>query len=107
MSIDSSATRPNPVFILQNSKPISSLSFSDYHQNLLFSGNRDGDLIVFNLELRRNIFTAKPNKHALLGLAELDENNLLSFSRNGSIFKWSMNSSTEFAYKCKIQVLKY
>jgi hypothetical protein len=101
MSFDSSKL-PMPVFILQNSKQMNCVRFSDVHQNLLFTGNRAGDFSIYNLELRRNIFSENPNKEAILTVAELDESSWLSSSRDGSIFRWTACDNSTWEYKCNL-----
>ena len=92
---------PEPVFILQNSKPITCLKFSSLNKNLIYAGNRHGDLIVYNLDLRRNIFNANSNQQSLLGIEELDRNSFLTFSRNGAVFEWSAKDELTWTNECK------
>ena len=84
---------PTPVFILQSSKPINCLRFSRSHESILFSGHRNGDLTVHSLELRRTLFAENANNQSILSIDEIDEHNFLSFTRNGSVFKWTSNDN--------------
>lgn len=90
---------PNPIFILQNSKPVNTVLFSKYN-NLLYTGNRSGDLNIFNLQLRRSIFSANPNGEAILSINEIDKENFLSHSRNGQIFKWNKVDEKTWKFDC-------
>ena len=94
-----SAAIPNPIFILQNSKPITSLLFSAVKSEIIYAGNRNGDLTIYDVNLRRSLFSANPNKEAILSIIELDENTCLAYCRNGSVFKWNNISNTTL--KCK------
>lgn len=91
---------PNPIFILQNSKPITCLLFSTKNSNILYSGNRNGDLTIYDVSLRRSNYSTNPNKESILSIIELDESNFLAYCRNGSIFKW-IKSESEWHFNCK------
>lgn len=93
---------PKPVFILQNSKPVTNLLYSSGHENLLYAGNREGDLTVYDLELRRTVFTSNSDHQPVQGLLELDDHNLLAFSRSGAIFKWNLDSPNSLTQTCKL-----
>ena len=98
------STSPSPIFILQNSKPITALLFSSLQNDIIYVGNRNGDLTIYDVNLRRSVFSINPNKESILSLIELDENNLLAYCRNGSVFKSSINSTN---FKCKHCRLSY
>ena len=85
---------PNPEFILQNSFEINQVLFSAKQNDLFYSTNRNGDLNVYNLELRRSVFKSNPNNgESLLSILELDNLDLLTHSRNGSIFRWTKSEA--------------
>ena len=81
--------QPTPLFVLQNSKPITALFFSPNDADLFYTGNRDGDLNVYSLKLRRSLFNANPQQQAILCMIELDDQSLLTYCRDGTVFKWS------------------
>ena len=91
---------PNPIFILQNSKPITCLLFSTKNSNILYYVNRNGDLTIYDVSLRRSTYSTNPNKESILSIIELDESNFLAYCRNGSIFKW-IKSESEWHFNCK------
>jgi WD40 repeat protein len=96
-SIDRSIP-PNPEFILQNTSQLNCVLFSAKQSDLLYASNRNGDLNIYNLELRRSIFQSNPNKESILSIAELENLELITQSRNGSIYKWIKNNS-EWKYE--------
>ncbi|RNA44651.1 guanine nucleotide-binding subunit beta 1 [Brachionus plicatilis] len=98
---------PNPSFILQNSKPVNSILFSKYNKQLLFSGNRNGDLNIYSLSYRRSIFSANPNSEAVLGISEIDQDTFLTHSRNGQIFKWTKQDENSWTFMCIYQKEAY
>jgi hypothetical protein len=100
MSFDSTKL-PTPVFILQNSKQVNCLQFSALNPSLLFSGNRAGDFSVYNLDLRRNVFSDNPNNQSMITVTELNEQNWLSSTRDGAIFKWTATDSSTWTSSCK------
>lgn len=95
-----SSLAPNPIFILQNSKPITCLLFSTKNSNILYSGNRNGDLTIYDISFRRSTYSNNPNKESILSIIELDEANFLAYCRNGSIFKW-IKSESGWHFNCK------
>ncbi len=92
---------PSPIFILQNSKPITALLFSSLKNDIIYAGKRNGDLTVYDVNLRRSVFSINPNKESILSLIELDENSLLAYCRNGSVFKSSVSNISSTNFKCK------
>ncbi len=84
---------PKPVFLLQNSKPITKVLFSNVHPDLLYSGNRNGDFNVYNLKSRRSLFQHNTESQSILSILELDSNHLLTYARNGSIYEWTSHES--------------
>jgi hypothetical protein len=96
---------PAPLFILQNSKPVTALLFSTSNSDLFYTGNREGDFTVYTLALRRILFSANSHKQAILSIVELDEATVLTHARNGSIFKWSKTSHNSYEYECKYFLL--
>lgn len=94
---------PNPSFILQNSKPVNTVLFSKYNKQLLFSGNRNGDLNIYSLNYRRSIFSANANNEAILSIAEIDQQTFLTHTRNGQIFKWTeKKDQNSWTFTCKL-----
>lgn len=93
---------PNPSFILQNSKPVNSVLFSLFNKQLLLSGNKNGDLNIYSLSNRRSIFCANANSEAILSIAEIDQNNFLTHSRNGQIFKWTRQDENSWNFVCML-----
>ena len=93
---------PAPLFILQNSKPVTVILFSTSNSDILYTGNRDGHFIVYTLKLRRTLFSANPDKQAILSIVELNESTILTYGRNGSIFKWSKTSHNSYESECKL-----
>jgi len=91
---------PKPIFILQNSGPITSVLFSEFKQDLIFVSNRTGSLNIYDLNLRRSIFECNSNKESILSIIELNENNFLSQLRNGVIQKWTQTQS-EWIFQSK------
>ncbi|CAF0769823.1 unnamed protein product [Brachionus calyciflorus] len=91
---------PNPLFILQNSKPINCVLFSIYNKNLLYTGNRNGDFNIFDLKLRRSVFIMNLSDEAILSITEIDADNILTHSRNGQIFKWTRIDPKSWKPKC-------
>ena len=96
----SSNQQPCPIFILQNSKQISSLLFSSFHNDILYSGNREGDLVIYDLKHRRALFNHDSNGQAILGIADLASDNFLTYTRNGSVYQFAQQSNTEWTSKC-------
>lgn len=94
---------PTPLFILQNSKQITSVLFSRLSDPPhLFSGSRDGDVVIYNCKHRRPVFSSNVNnKQAILTIVELDESNFLTHTRNGCIFKWTGQDLSSPTFKCK------
>ena len=90
-----------PIFILQNSKPVTNVLFSLSNSDTIYTGNRDGYFTVYSLKLRRSMFVNNPEKQSILSIMELDENTVLTYGRNGSVFKWTTNNSS-YDVKCKI-----
>lgn len=90
----------NPDFILQNSKPINCILFSNINKNLFYVGNRNGDITIYNLQSRRSVFSANPNSQPILSIAEIDDNYFLSQSRNGAIFKWKKLDDKNCNFEC-------
>lgn len=100
-----SAKPPNPSFILQNSKQVTFLLFANGNKSgsILYTGNREGDLIVYNYKLRRPVFSSfDSNKQSILTIAEIDENAFFTHTRNGRIFKWAGLENSNFHSKCTI-----
>jgi WD40 repeat protein len=97
-SIDRS-TLPSPEFILQNTSQVNHVLFSAIQSDLLYTSNRNGELHIYNLDLRRSIFHSNPNKESLLCIAELENLDLITHSRNGSIYKWIRNDA-EWKHSC-------
>ena len=93
MSDKRSNESPVPIFILQNSGPISCVLFSEFIKDILFASNRNGNLNVYDLNLRRSLFEANSNKESILSIAELNENNIFTHSRNGVIQKWTRSQN--------------
>ena len=93
------AEQPTPLFILQNSKPITALFFSAIDVDLFYTGNRDGDLNVYSLKLRRSLFNANPQKQAIMCMIELDNQSLLTYCRDGAVFKWN-RTNTDWTCSC-------
>jgi WD40 repeat protein len=91
---------PKPVFILQNSGPITSVLFSEFKEEILFTSNRNGYLNIYDLNLRRSIFECNPISESILSVAELSENSILTHSRNGTIHKWTQ-TQTEWISQSK------
>jgi len=87
---------PSPLFILQNAYPINYVLFSNSNSNLVYSGNRNGDLNIYDLKLRRSVFSQNANKQPVLGIIELSESSLLTQNRSGSIFKWDSNNDSNW-----------
>lgn len=85
---------PNPIFIQQNSKQITQVLFSS-HEELLYSGNRDGDLVVYNYKYRRPVFSSNANKQPILTICELDRDTFITHTRNGSIFEWKETAKSK------------
>ena len=98
-----SGTIPTPSFILQNSGQVTFVLFSNYDNSLFYTSNRNGDLKIYDLKLRRSIFSHNSNKESIQGIAELDETNFLTQSRNGLICKWSKNESN---WTCNSKIFK-
>lgn len=96
---------PNPSFILQNSKPVNSVLFSIYNKQLLFSGNKNGDIYIYSLSYRRSIFYANANSEAILSIAEIDENQFLTHTRNGQIFRWTKQKENSWSFVCMLTQL--
>jgi hypothetical protein len=90
---------PKPLFILKNSHPITKLIFSSKHEDILYMANRNGDLNVFSLSLRRSLFKHNTDNQSILSIAELDANCLLTQTRNGSIFLWN-KTNTDWLANC-------
>ena len=93
---------PNPIFIQQNAKQITQVKFSSRNEEILYSGNRDGDLVIYNYKYRRPVFSSNANKQPILTLVELDRDTFISHTRNGSIFKWK-GENTAFKCNCNIK----
>ncbi len=92
---------PKPVFILQNSGPLTSVLFSEFKEEILFTSNRNGVLNIYDLNLRRSIFECNPNRESILSVAELSETSILTHSRNGTIHKWTQ-TQTEWIFQSKL-----
>ena len=88
-----SGTIPTPSFILQNSNQVTFVLFSNFDCNLFYASNRNGDLNIYDLKLRRSIFNQNPNKQSIQSIAELDEIHFLTQSRNGIICEWAKNET--------------
>ena len=84
---------PTPIYILQNSGPINSLLFSVFNKDLIYAGNRNGALNIYDLNLRRSVFNRNPSNESILSIVELNENTILTHARNGIVYKWSKNQS--------------
>ena len=82
---------PMPLYILQNSGPITKSLFSLFNKELIYVCNRNGDLNVYDLNLRRSVFNGNANKESILGIVELSETCVLTHARNGIIHKWTRN----------------
>lgn len=93
------STVPHPKFILQNSKPITYLLHSSASADLLYAGNRNGDITLYDTCLRRSIYSANPNNESILSIIELSAECFLGYCRNGTIFKWT-KTNTEWNYEC-------
>lgn len=83
------STIPCPSFILQNSNQITCVLFSKHNKDILYSSNRNGDVTLYDLNLRRAILSKNPNKQSILSIAESDQNSIFTHSRNGSLYKWT------------------
>lgn len=92
---------PKPIFILQNSKPITKVLFSTRQSDLLYSGNRAGDFTVYNLKLRRSLFQQNINSQSILSILEINESHVLTYARNGSLYKWS-NHESKYEANCEL-----
>jgi hypothetical protein len=90
---------PKPIFLLQNGKPINNALFSNKNSDILYVANREGDLTIYNLELRRAVFSSSIAKQPMLHIAELNEENLLTYSKNGSVYKWT-KANTDWQVNC-------
>ena len=101
MTSDRSQTIPKPIFILQSSKPVTTVHFSAIETDILYSGNRDGLINIYNLQLRRSVFNLNPGNESILSFIELDNHNVLAYGRNGSIYKLT-KSNTSYEFKCKL-----
>lgn len=99
---------PTPVFIQQTSKQVTFVRFSSSSsassRPILYSGNRDGDLVVYDCTHRRAVFTANANQQAILTIVELDSDlnhvSLLTHTRNGRLFKWTGPDVSTLQFKC-------
>jgi hypothetical protein len=98
---EQSKTTPKPVFLLQNGKPIHHALFSNKNSDILYAANRDGDLTIYNLEFRRSVFSSNLNKQPMLHIVEKDDENLLTYLKNGSVYKWTRTNS-DWQVNCKI-----
>lgn len=94
------APPPTPIFILQNTKPVTKVLFSTFNDDIIYTCNRNGDFTAYSLELRRSIYGMNPENQSLLGVSEIDQANILTYGRSGSIFKWTRNNAS-YDYKCK------
>lgn len=103
MTSDRSQSVPSPTFILQSSKPVTSLHFSTIESDILYSGNRDGLINIYNLQLRRSVFSHNPGNQSILSFIELDDSNILAYGRNGSIYKLNKNNTT-YEINCNFQI---
>jgi WD40 repeat protein len=90
---------PSPLFILQNAHPVNYVQFSDSNSNLIYSGNRNGDLSIYDLKFRRSLFSKNANNQPVLSIIELNESCLLSQNRSGSIFKWNLNDVSNWNFE--------
>lgn len=96
---------PNPTFVLQNSKPVTCVEFSSSAglDHVLYAGNRNGDLTIYNHKVRRSLFSSNVNSQAILSIVELpneSSNFLLTHTRNGFIYKWTRENDTSFRHEC-------
>lgn len=94
---------PKPIFILQNSKPITKLLFSSRQPDLLYSGSRAGDFNVYNLKLRRSLFQQNVESQSILSILETDGSHVLTYARNGSLYKWT-NHESKYEANCKLKI---
>lgn len=99
MSLTERSPPPLPEFILQNTSQLNHVLFSDELPDLFYASNRNGDLNIYNLNLRRSVFHSNPNKESILSIAELENQNLITHSRNGSIYKWTKNN-VDWNHEC-------
>ncbi len=96
---------PQPLFVLQNTKPVTVVLFSTLNSDILYTGNRDGDFTVYTLKLRRPLFSANHEKQAILSIIELNISTILTYIRNGSIYKWVKTSQDSYKSECiEIQI---
>lgn len=94
---------PTPVFIQQSSKQITYVKFSRQPKNqrpILYSGNRDGDLVIYDCTHRRPIFSSNTNKQPVLTIIE-SADLLISHTRNGRLFKWTGADLSNLKPQCK------
>jgi WD40 repeat protein len=94
---------PDPLFILKDSKPITSLLFSKLNnQNILFTGSRNGDFQVYNLESRRLLFKSSSTSESILKIfqKENETNEVFTYNRDGSIFKWNLEGELNWISQC-------
>lgn len=97
-----SSAPPTPVFIQQNNAPLTHLLFSRFDADILYSGNRNGDFAIYNCKYRRPVFSSNANKNSIMSMVELNQNELLTHNRNGTIFKWTGRDSSSLVPKCKM-----
>jgi hypothetical protein len=95
---------PEPLFLLHNSKPINTILFSKYNDNILYTGNRDGYFDEYNLTIRRSIYSANPNYNAILSIFELDINKILVHYRDGSLFEF-IKENNLWSFNCMYYLL--
>lgn len=78
---------PTPLFILHSTKQITFVLFSRIYSNRLYVGNREGELFVYELVSRRPIFKSNLNNQSIINIIETENNKLLVYCRNGSLFQ--------------------
>lgn len=92
---------PDPLFILQNQKkcPVNCLSYlhSSSHQKLLSAGNQDGDIDIWDTNVKR-VITALPSAHQKRGVLWIDQfdtfpEQLLTTGRDGRLVFWSLDKT--------------